>query len=226
MTKQEVIQLLASEKNERGIANWEKMYEGPMTSFGIGLTQLKKIAKQVGKNHDLALELWDENIYDCRIMATLIDEPKKVSREQVEAQVKDLDFWMMMHSYSSNLMPKVAFVQELFEEWKGDKDDNRRCFAYNLLYQIAKTNKRLDDAFFEPHVAYIKAHLQGEKNFIKDAMNNSLWAIGMRSKNLNNQAIDAARSIGKVEVDYGQNSCEALDIMKHLTSERLQKKLG
>ena len=71
----------------------------------------------------------------------------------------------------------------------------------------------------------MKDELQNEENFVKDAMNTALWMIGQRSKHLNALVLDAANTIGKVEVDYGDNSCKAMDLTEHLTSERIQKKL-
>jgi hypothetical protein len=58
---------------------------------------------------------------------------------------------------------------------------------------------------------------------VKDSMNNSIFTIGMRNKNLNQKAIAVAKKIGKVEVDYGDNSCEAINCIKHLTGNRVQK---
>lgn len=225
MNVAEVKKLFESNKNERGMKHWEK-WNMPWTSYGIGLTQLKKIAKQIGRDHELALELWKQENYDMITLATMVDEPAKVTRKQVEEQVKSLQFWMLAHSYCSNLMPKVSFQKELAEEWISEKDDIRRRVAYLLVYNIARDDKKLDDAWFEPLIDQIKANLQSEENFVKDAMNNALIMIGSRSKALHDRAFSAARFIGKVDVDYGDNSCVALDAISHLSSDRIKKKFS
>jgi len=224
MTIKEVKNLLEENKNERGMQHWAK-WDMPWTSYGLGLTQLKKLAKKIGKNHELALKLWATDNYDMITLATIIDEPKKVSREQVEEQLKNLHFWMLAHSYCSNLMPKVAFQQELAENWLKDKNDIKRRVAYLLIYNIARDNKDLEDAYFEPMVETIQHNLQKEENFVKDAMNNALIMIGSRSKNLHGKALSAAAFIGVVDVDYGDNSCKALDANMHLNSDRIKNKL-
>lgn len=228
MTQKEVFNLLEENKNERGIANWKQIQEterSKMDSYGIGLTQLKKIAKQIGRNHDLSLELWDTNVYDAKIMATLIDEPKKVTREQVEKQVADINYWMMSHSYCGSLLCKTKFAKELSDEWRTDKDATKRRCAYLLLYHN-KGNKNSTDDYLEDILRTIEKDLPTEENFVKDAMNNALWAIGQLNAKLHKQALAIAQKIGKVEVDYGANSCEAVDVVKHLSSDRIKKKLG
>jgi 3-methyladenine DNA glycosylase AlkD len=122
-------------------------------------------------------------------------------------------------------MPKVPFQQELAEEWLQEPDDIKRRVAYLLIYNIARDNKALDDTYFEPLVETIRSRLQSEENFVKDAMNNALIMIGSRSRNLNSKALTAAVAIGKVDVDYGDNSCKAMDASMHLNSDRIKSRL-
>ncbi len=225
MTKSDVLTLLEENKNERGIEHWGRVGLPHLTSFGLGLTQIKKLAKQVGKNHDLALELWGSGNYDAMTMATLIDEPKKVTREQVEEQANDLSFWMLSHAYCGNLLAKVPFAVELSDEYRAMKDDLKRRCGYALIYHIAKNNKKLTDNYFEPILEKIESDIDKEENFVKDAMNNALFTVGQRSKNLYLKAKAIAEKNGKIHVDYGDNSCEALDVVKHLNGDRIKNKM-
>lgn len=226
MTIDQVHALLESQKNQRGIAYWEKAAPAALKTFGLGLTQLKAIGKQIGKNHPLALELWKSPYYDAKTLATIIDDPKQVSEAQVEEQIKDADFWMLSYSYCSNLLAKTSFAQKKMEAWTASSDHLLRRCGYMLLYHLAKNDKKLPDAYFAPYLDTIEKSLQAEENFVKDAMNNALCAIGQRSKPLNTRAIAVVKKIGKVEVDYGDNSCQALDCYKHLTAERVQQRFA
>ena len=231
MTYDDVIALLEENRNERGMANWAKIGGGTkLESFGIGLTQLRKLAKKVGRNHDLALELWGSDIYDAKVIGILIDEPKKMTREQAESQVEGVREGMLAHVYCSCDAPlaKAPFVRELAVDWMSDEDDahRRRC-GYGLLYELGKKKgKAYDDAFFEPWIERIEANIHDEENWVRDAMNTSMLTIGKRNPNLHARTLAAARAIGPVEVDYGDNSCQAPDIVKHLTSDWLLEKLG
>ncbi|MFH1198320.1 MAG: hypothetical protein V1720_21640 [bacterium] len=95
-----------------------------------------------------------------------------------------------------------------------------------LLYHIAKDDKEMKDEYFLKYISKIENEIRSEENFVKDAMNMSLFMMGQRNKVLNKSAIEAAKKIGQIEVDYGDNSCQALNVLKHLTSERVQKKLS
>ncbi|MCK6605880.1 MAG: DNA alkylation repair protein [Ignavibacteriaceae bacterium] len=227
MTETEVLALIEQNKNERGIKHWEKNpYKGNLLSHGLGITQIKNIAKKIKKNHDLALELWKSDYFEAKFLATLIEEPKKVTREQVEHQVPELGFWMLANGYVSNLLSALSFADELSDRWRKSDDHIRRRCGYLLLYGAGKSFASRNEDFYLEIISDIENKLQGEENFVKDAMNNALYGIGRINKNLNARVIEAAKKIGKISVDYGDNSCEPLDILKHLTNERIQNSLS
>jgi len=135
MNKEEVIELLRLNKDERGINHWNNRVNSDIESFGIGLTKLRKLAKQVGKDHDLAQELWESNIYDVLTVAILIDDPKKMTREQIESQVDMVKQGHLAHVFSSCGAPlgKVSFVMELALDWIESDDNNRIRCGYGLI---------------------------------------------------------------------------------------------
>ena len=85
----------------------------------------------------------------------------------------------------------------------------------------------MDDAWFVAYIDHIRDTIHGEEMWVKESMNGALMRIGKRNRKLNKTAIRAAKVIGPVDIDYGDdNSCEPLDVLKHLTSDYLKKKLG
>ena len=110
MTKTQVLALLKENRNERGIANWKKLgtKTGKLKSFGIGLTQLRKLAKQIGRDHKLAWELWKSENYDVKVIGLLIDDPKQLSRTQAEEQVEELHGGMFPHIFMHWLTARRA----------------------------------------------------------------------------------------------------------------------
>lgn len=225
MTFSDVDALLEANKNERGMQAWEKVGNPAFRSYGLGLTQIKKLAKGVTKSQPLADELWRSDLWDAKQLACLVGEPKTLSSEALDTMAAETKNWMLGHVFLQNVMAKSPLLQQKFEDWKGHKDDGIRSLGWGCLGYLAKS-KKMDDAYFPAHVKHISAQLQGEANFVKDSMNNALFAISQRSKSLYADGLAAAKSIGPVEVDYGENSCQALDVIKHLTSPRIAGKFA
>ena len=231
MKKTEVMALLKENTNERGVENWKKhgVKESKLKSFGIGLTQLRKLAKQIGRDHKLALQLWKSNYYDAKVVGLLIDEPKLVTRAQAEEQVEELEGGYLSHVFSScdATLPKTSFAFDLACDWMESEDPMRRRCAYGLIYELSKKNpKGMDDEFLLVLIDRIKKEIKGEDMWVREAMNTALMGIGKRNKKLNRAAVRVAKEIGPVDIDYGDdNSCEPLDVVKHLTSDHLKKKL-
>ena len=233
MTKTEVIALLRENKNERGIANWKTRGEKGtgLKSFGIGLTQLRKLAKKVGRDHKLAQTLWKSDYYDAKVVGLLIDEPKKLTRDQVEAQVEGLHGGYLSHVFSScdATLPKAPFAFEVACDWMESDDAMRRRCAYGLLYEFSKMKKvdGMSDEFLLECITDIQNSIHDEDMWVRESMNGALMGIGKRNKKLNKAAIKAAKAIGEVDIDYGDdNSCEPLDVLKHLESDYIQKKFA
>lgn len=232
MTKTQVIALLKDNRNERGIENWKKMGDkcDGLKSFGIGLTQLRKLAKQIGRDAKLARQLWNSDIYDAKIIGLLIDDPRQVTREQAEEQVEGLHAGMLSHVFAScdATLAKAPFALDLAKDWMESEDEVRRRCAYGLLYELSKKNPRgMDDEFLLATIERIQNEIHDEQMWVREAMNGALMGIGKRNKKLNKAAIKAAKAIGPVDIDYGDhNSCEPLDVLKHLTSDYIKEKLG
>jgi 3-methyladenine DNA glycosylase AlkD len=232
MTKAEVLALLKQNRNERGIAHWRKGWaeQTGLKSFGIGLTVLRKLAKQIGRDHKLALQLWKTDIYDAKVLGLLIDHPKEVTRQQAEEQVEGLNAGMLSHVFAScdATLAKTPFAFDLARDWMESDDPVRRRCAYGLLYELSKKNiKDMDDAYLLDRIHHIRDAIHGEEMWVRESMNTALMGIGKRNKKLNQAAIRAAKAIGPVDIDYGDdNSCEPLDVLKHLTSDHMKQKFG
>lgn len=232
MTKAEVLELLEQNRDPRGEANWEKRDDGTggLSSYGIGLTKLRAIAKEVGRDHDLALELWEERNHDAKIVGLLVDDPKRITREQVERQVDGAGAGMLSHVLSScdAVLSKSPIAFESARDWMESEDPVRRSCGYGLVYELAKNtrDKRLTDEFFLGCIGTIRKTIATEENWVRVAMGGALITIGKRNKRLNAAAVDAAKEIGPIHFSDGDRKCEPMDVLKHLTSDYLRKKLG
>lgn len=161
-------------------------------------------------------------------MGLLNDEPKKLTREQVDG----LEGGYLSHVFSScdATLTKAPFAFEAACEWLASNDSMRRRCAYGLLYEFSKMKKvdGMTDEFLLECISDIQNSIHGEESmWVREVMNRALMGIGKRNKKLNQAAIKAAKAISTVDIDYGDdNSCEPLDVLKHLQSEYVQTKFA
>ena len=232
MTVSEVLALLDAERDERGMRNWEKLGSDTagMRSYGLGLTRLRKIAKRIGRNRELAHALWKTDVYDARVIALLIDDPAQITREQAEEQVQELAGGMLAHVFAScdATLAKTPFVVELADRWVTSDDPVRRDCGYGLLYEVSKLSGRKapGEEFFLAHVERIADTIGTESEAVRMSMGAALMGIGKRSAVLNTAAQKVARDVGPIEVTSAGGSCEPFDVAKHLSTDRLKKKFG
>jgi 3-methyladenine DNA glycosylase AlkD len=232
MTVSEVLALLDTERDERGMSNWEKLGSSTagMKSFGIGLTRLRKLAKRIGRNRELAHELWKTDVYEARVIALLVDDPARITREQAEKQVEELAGGMLAHVFAScdATLAKTSFVVDLADQWVRSNDPVRRDCGYGLLYETSKFSgkKAPSEEFFLAHVERIGNTIGAESERVRLSMGAALMGIGKRSAVLNKAALKVARDVGPIEFTSASGECEPFDVVKHLTTDRLKEKLG
>lgn len=231
MNLTDVLALVAAHQNERGIAHWSKIENTcGLKSFGLGLTQLRKLAKTIGRNHQLALECWQSDYYDVKVIGLLIDEPKKITVEQAEKQVEGLGVGMLTHvfSFCGATLAKSEIAYDLAMSWQKSDSIPRKESSYGLLYELSKNkrDKRLNDHFFLTTISHINKTIDNEPKAIRLSMATALMGIGKRNLTLNKAAIDVAKRVGAIDFNEGDSKCEPFDILKHLTSDYLKEKFA
>jgi 3-methyladenine DNA glycosylase AlkD len=232
MTVTEVLAMLDAERDERGMKNWEKLGQNTagLRSYGLGLTRLRKLAKRMGCDRELAQVLWRTDVYDARVIALLIDDPAQISRDQAERQVEELAGGMLAHVFAScdATLAKTSFVVELAEQWVRSDDPVRRDCGYGLIYEASKRSgkKAPSEEFFLAHIKRIADTINGEPEKVRLSMGAALMGIGKRSAALNKAALKVARDAGPIEFTSASGKCEPFDVAKHLTAGRLKEKLG
>lgn len=221
MTVEQIGEWLHENQDERGIRAWERLRHSDISTYGIGLTRLRKFAKGIKKDAKLAKELWEKQNYDMKIISILVDEPKKLTLQRLEEQIKDLDFWMLSHAYTGSFLAASPIRREVAYEWLNSGDDIKRRIAFALIVGVLNEEKPLNEEFASALIDRIEMEIHTEENFVKDQMNYALFGLGKMTKALHTKALGVAKKVGKVEVDYGDNSCEAIDCVKHLSSPRV-----
>jgi len=222
-TYQDVVAQLKAEANPQNVAGMARYGISTKNTLGISIYTLRKMAREIKKDHALALKLWDSGFHEARILASFIEEPEKVTEAQLERWVKDFDSWDVGDQVSA-LISKTPFVIKKIHEWSGSDEVFIKRAAFSLIAEIAWYDKKMADEEFVQFFTLIKRAVTDERNYVKKAVNWALRNIGKRNRALNQRAIEVAREIQKMESKVAR--WIAADALRELTSEAVQKRIA
>ena len=191
--------------------------------LGVSVPDLRKIAKESGKTHKLALELWKTGIAEAQIVAAMIDESEELTEEQMEDWVKDFNSWDVCDQVCMNLFEKTSLAWKKILDWSEREEEFVKRASYALLACLAWHDKKVEDDKFIELFPVIKCGATDERNYVKKAVNWALRNIGKRNLNLNKAAIEVARKIQ--QIDSGASRWIASNAIKELESEAVQRRL-
>lgn len=190
----EELRKLANPNNVEGMARFGI---NPHGTLGISIPTLRAIAKRNGKNHEVAGALWHSGIHEARILASMVEDPKAVTSEQMDAWVADFDSWDVCDQVCSNLFCRTPHAQEKVAAWaKRDEEFIRRA-AFALICAITVYDKKAPDDYFLNLLPLIEKHAADPRNFVKKAVNWALRQIGKRNPNLWVHAMATAERIAR-----------------------------
>jgi 3-methyladenine DNA glycosylase AlkD len=219
----EVIKTLESQANKDAVAGMSRFGITAKSVYGVSIPNLRKLAKQIGKDHDLAQELWDTENRETRILAALIEEPAKVTKSQIEKWVRDLDSWEVCDQCCMNLLEKLPPAYGKAVEWSLCNEEFVKRAGYVLMARLAVSDKGADDRKFEEFFSHIKRGALDPRNFVKKAVNWALRQIGKRNIQLNQSAIRVAEEIKKIDAPSAR--WIASDALRELSSSSVQERL-
>jgi len=223
MEYEEILTKLKSLSNPKAVAGMARFGINPKDTYGVSIPVLRKMAKQIGRNHLLAKKLWTLGIHEARILAGMIDPPEEVSEDQMEKWVKDFDSWDVCDQVCSNLFDKTKFAHKKAIEWSKRREEFVKRAGFVLMAALAVHDKETGDKEFLKFLPIIKREATDERNFVKKAVNWALRQIGKRNSALNKIAIQTAKEIQKI--DSKSARWIASDAIRELTSGAVQKKL-
>lgn len=223
MTLQELLTRFESLRNPENVAGMARFGINSANTYGISVNVLRETAKEIGKNHELAQELWATGIHEARILASIIDVPKLVTETQMEQWVKDFDSWDVCDQCCGNLFCKTPFAYDKAVVWSHEEAEFVKRAGFVLMAYLAVHDKKAPDGRLEPFLLLIEQGADDPRNFVKKAVNWALRQIGKRSRYLNEQAIKTAESIAQRPAKSAK--WIASDALKELTNLSTQQRI-
>jgi 3-methyladenine DNA glycosylase AlkD len=199
MTVEEVIDELKKHFNQRNIDGMARFGITSAKAFGVSTPLIKSIAKRIGKNHLLALDLWETGYYEARAIAMMIGDPKLITKSLMNKWVRDFDSWAVCDGTCLYLFCYTPFAFDKALEWCDRKEEYMRRAGFAMMAVLAVHDKKRDDKDFLNFFPLIKKYSTDERNFVKKAVNWALRQIGKRSSYLNKEAIILAKEIQKID---------------------------
>jgi 3-methyladenine DNA glycosylase AlkD len=189
---QATLAALESQSTDHDRQNLVKFAINPTKAFGVSMANLKVLAKQFGRDHELAKALWESGWYEARMLASLIDDPALVTPAQMDRWCREFDNWGICDTVCFALFDRTPHAWAKITQWSKRRAEFEKRAAFALLWGLTVHDKSDDDEPFVEGLALIECAADDERHFVKKAVNMALRAVGKRNRNLNIVAIEVA----------------------------------
>jgi 3-methyladenine DNA glycosylase AlkD len=224
MTAELVVQELSKRGSSKAREGMSRFGIQTSKALGVSIPQIRDLAKKIGTNHELAQQLWTTGIHEARILASMVDDPTKVSEDQMEKWALDFDSWDVVDGCCGNLFDKTRFAIRKAHEWSKRKEEFVKRAGFVLMAELAVHDKKASNQTFLDFLPATVREASDERNFVKKAVNWAVRQIGKRNSVLNSAAIKTCTEIR----NSGSGSAKwiAADALRELTSGSVRKKLA
>ena len=210
-----------------GTAQNRKIYRRHGASeklFGVSFANLNALKKRLKTDHALALALWKTGNDDARFLAIMIADPARMTDRVLNDWARGLNGCLV--STFPGFVGRTPLARKKMEDWIDSATEWTSCAGWALLGHLAMNDTALPDSFFTARLHVIGKVIHERPNWVRDAMNSALIAIGVRNPALTEASLKVAKIIGKVEVDHGETSCKTQDAAAyiHKTLEHRRRK--
>ena len=205
MTCKEIIEALYDLEDKDKVAFKAKKF-GIISNNSLGIyhKDLKVMAREIGVDNTLALQLFDSEIYEARLLCSKLFKPKDVTEELMEKWVKTFENWEICDSFCMGLFSKSNFALAKILEWSEREPEFEKRAAFATLASYCMADKTSDNNLFEQFFSIIKREAHDERLYVKKAVNWALRNIGKRNIDLNHKAIEVANDILEFESKSAQ----------------------
>ena len=192
-------------------------------ALGVSMPEIRTVARSVERRHGLAQQLWVTEIHEARILASMVDEPERVTPSQMDRWARDFESWDVCDQVCSNLFVRTPRAYAKAAQWSSRRAEFVKRAAFSLMASLAVHDKDADDDAFVSFLPLIVAGSNDERNFVKKSVNWALRQIGKRDRRLNASAIATAEEIRAL--DSRAARWIAADSLRELRSDAVQARL-
>ena len=192
-------------------------------AFGVPMGRIQALAKELGKDHELAAALWKADRYETRMLAAYVDEPERVTGAQMDRWCREFDNWAVTDTLCFALFDRTADAWSRVAKWAKSTGEFQKRAGFALLWALSVHDKASGDAPFVKALALVERGAQDERHFVKKAVNMALRGVGKRNPALNRAAIAVARRLASHE--SAAPRWVGKDALRELTSPSVTRRL-
>jgi 3-methyladenine DNA glycosylase AlkD len=167
----------------------------PTKALGVSMSNIQKVAKPLGKNHELAAALWETGWYEARMLTSFVDDPALVTEAQMNRWARDFDNWGIVDTLCFNLFDRTPHAWKKVAAWCPRKEEFIKRAGFALLWSLTVHDKSASDDKFLEGLVFVERGADDDRNFVKKAVNMALRAVGKRNSALNKAALSVARRL-------------------------------
>ncbi len=197
MNVAEVIEQLRQRSDASHLEGMKRYAIDNSKALGVAMPKVRQLAKEIKKDQALSLELWDTDIHECRILASMIGDPKFVTPQQMDTWVADFHSWDVCDQVCGNLFDRTEFAIDKAIEYSSSEKEYIKRAGFVLMAEFAVHNKKADNKEFLQFFPIMEREAWDDRNFVKKAVNWALRQIGKRNKTLHQLAIQTAMLIAQ-----------------------------
>ena len=138
-------------------------------NWGATLPRLKEKAVEIGKNYDLAIALWKENVRECKILATMIMPPEEVLPEVIDIWMEQVSSQEIAEQAAFNLFQYLPFAADKAYTWiASDKELYQLC-GFHILSRLFMNGQEPNERGINEFIDQTIAALHGDSLPVKKA---------------------------------------------------------
>ncbi len=165
--------------------------------YGVRVPQLRRLARRIGRDHRLALELWRHDSRETRILACMIADPAQTDAALAEAWAQAFNHWEVCDQCCMNLFEKAPWAYEKALAWAHRPETFVKRAGFVLMARLALSDKAAPDERFAPFLEAIAAEAGDERPMVKKGISWALRQIGKRNAALRAQALALAQRLAQ-----------------------------
>jgi 3-methyladenine DNA glycosylase AlkD len=149
-------------------------------AFGVPMSEIQAMARELGRDHDLAEALWSTGVYEARLLAAMVDDPKRVTSAQMDRWAREFESWADCDTVCFKLFDQSPHAFAKIRKWSRSRSELVKRAAFALAASVALHRKDAPDDELLEVLPLIEEAARDDRNFVNKGVSWALRAIGSR----------------------------------------------